>query len=222
MAEKAIALTGEVLTGPPVRIPPALTKMSVSMSEKTDPDSAQRYIEVVCEALRNRGDDVIRLRMLLGKMALAVKKYKLYQPAFPLFRQYVESLESTYELGKSTIYNAMAWVENLDGVTPAQVEGVSVMNMNTATQAARRAEPSQVQEIMKYAKLPNPKFEKKLQEKGLLVKRGRPEGGARETGTVNLIIPSVNAKTAQRYRANAAEHGGPAKYLNHLMNLDKQ
>lgn len=219
-AEKA--LTGEVLTGPVVKIPTAVTKMSVSMTEKTDPDRAQQYVDVVCEAYDRRDQDLSKMRVLLGQMVFAVRENKLYQPKFRLFGEYLEDLEKRKGVSVATIYNAVKMIEQLAGVDTDLLGGLSVKNQNTAATAARRAEPARVKEmIIKYASLPNPQFREKLAEKGLLTKLGRPDGGKRDTGAVNLIVPGVAAKAAQRFRTLAKDHGGPAKYLNHLMSLDR-
>lgn len=222
MAATDKALTGEVLTGPPVKIPTAIARMSVSMSEKTDPESAQHYVGVVCEAYALRDDDLSKMRVLLGKMVFAVRKHKLYQPQFRLFGDYLSYLEKEHGVSGTVIYNAVRMVEQLAGVSSEVLSGLSVKNQNTATIAARRAEPAQVKEIMKYASLPNPQFREKLEEKGLLNKQGRPEGGKRDSGVVNLVILAVAAKAAQRFRTNAKEYDSPAKYLNHLMSLESR
>lgn len=214
------ALTGEVLTGPPMKIPTEMTRMSVSMSEKTDPEAAQNYIAVVCAAYSKRELDISNLRVLLGKMVLAVRENKLYQPRFKLFGEYMEHLEKEHGVSTATIYNAVGMIEQLPDV-PTEVLGrLSVKNQRTATQAARRAEPEQVKQIMKYAGLPNPKYREKMEDLGLLPKQGRPEGGQRTSGTTYLNIPDISVRMALRFRTHAKEYGGAAKYLTHLLSLD--
>lgn len=219
MAEKA--LTGEVETGP-LKISTTLMKMSVSMTAKTDPEAAQRYVDMVCVAIGKEEDNINKLRNLLGRMALAVRINKLYQPNFKLFRDYVQHLEDTHGLKTSSIYNAIGFVQQFAGVTPDQAAEIPIRNQVIAAQAARTAEPGQLKEIVRYASRPEAEYREKLQERGLLPKLGRPEGGKRDNGTVTLAVPLVSAKVAQRFRANAKEHGGPAKYLNHLLNLDRK
>lgn len=218
-AEKA--LTGEVLTGPPVKIPAEVMKMSVSMSEKTDPEMAQQYVGMVCAAYSKRDDDLSKLRYLLGRMVLAIREHKLYQPNYRLFGDYIAYLETEHRVKGTTIYNAVNFVELLPEVSLELAGGISIRNQNIAAKAARKATPAQLKEIVRHAELPESEYREALAEKGIGVKQGRPKGGRRNTGTVTLSILEVAARTAQRFRTNAKEYDSQAKYLNHLMSLDK-
>lgn len=226
MGEKALALTGVVLTGPPEKIQTAITKWAVSMSEKTNPEAALAYIDMVCKATKTKDLELGRLRNLLGRMVLSVRQHKLYQPRFEFFKDYVDSLEKEHGLKSTSIYNAMDFVDLLlpDQASLEQAPaGISIRTQATAVSAARKVETTaQRREILKFATLPEPLFRQKMEEKGYLTKQGRPEGGKRETGTVNLSVPGVSAKVAQRFRTAAKEYGSPAKYLNHLLGLDRK
>lgn len=215
MSERALT----VLTGPPMKIPTAVMKYTVSMSPETTPESAMEYMEQVCAAVGVGENTLSRLHVLLGQMAYSVKKYGLYKPAYKKWGPYMEYLEGKHGLKKSSINNCIAAVQVLQ-ISPEEAEKIPVRNLVLATQAARNAEPRQLKQIkIDAANLQAPELRAKFTSKKLIVARGRPEGGFRESGIVRLGI-YVTTAFAQRFRKQAEAYDTPAKYLSYLVSLE--
>lgn len=219
MASKALV---KVLTAPVVEMPSALNKFSVNMSGETDPQEAMKAVETVCTVFSKHQDNLSRTRVVMGQMIRGMKRFELYKPAFANYGEYLASLEEKFGIGLTALKDSVTIVERCPELTPEVAESIPVKSLSIATRAIMNAEPRQRAQIMRDAVTQTTVvFRDKMEGKGFLPSLGRPSGGSKSEGVVTLAIPAVSARSAKKFRTDAAANDRtPAKHLQYLMSLD--
>lgn len=219
---KATEVSGVVLTGAVngnLKLP--TLNISVSLTADTTSVQAMHAVDAVCTALARQAQSIGYLRVLLGRLLAEVQDRELYKPEFVTFEAYKESLDVKYRLSRTVLNNALMIVRQLPHITPEDAADKPVVSlMLVARAAANGAETRVVNRLFKESgEKTIDEFREKVEEQGLVGKRGRPEGGARKSGPVTLrIVTSARAKKKFLDRAG----DDPGKYLEILLSLDVQ
>jgi hypothetical protein len=217
---KITEVSGEILTGAVsgnLKLP--MLSVSVSLTPDTTSTQAMHAVDAVCTALARQAQSIGYLRVLLGRLLAEVQDRELYKPEFATFEAYKESLDVKYRLSRTVLNNALMIVRQLPDMQPEDAADKPVVSlMLVARAAANGAETKVVKKLLKEAgERTIEEFREKVEEQGLVGKRGRPNGGARRSGPVTLRI-ITNARTAGRFRDRAGDD--PGKYLERLLSLD--
>lgn len=217
MARTALALSGDVIA---ISSPPK-TNLIVSLTDDVTPAQAQSAVNQVCVALARHSNSVTYCRVVLGGLMLDVQDRQLFKPDFKSFQAYMRGLEEKHGLSRSVIQDAMLFSRTFPKVQPKEVEDAPIVNLTLAARAARNSEPKEAREILKDAsRLSIVAYREKLVEKKYIPPQGRPDGGNKKTGNVNLLVNGVGAKIATLFRERGGDN--PGKYLAYLLSLDKQ
>lgn len=219
---KATEVSGVVLTGAVngnLRLP--TLNISVSLTADTTSVQAMHAVDAVCTALARQAQSIGYLRVLLGRLLAEVQDRELYKPEFVTFEAYKESLDVKYRLSRTVLNNALMIVRQLPHITPEDAADKPVVSlMLVARAAANGAETRVVNRLFKESgEKTIDEFREKVEEQGLVGRRGRPEGGARKSGPVTLRIVT-SARAAKKFRDRAGDD--PGKYLEVLLSLDTE
>jgi hypothetical protein len=195
--------------------------LTLTITKETTSEQAQSAVKSICVALRVHEQKIGVLRVLLGQLVHEIQRRELYRPDYPSFEKYTEALTEEFPVSRTVIRDALSFVKAFPKVTPEEAENIPVANMTLAASVAKNVEPAVARSILRDAgRLSIVGFRESLVEKELVAPRGRPDGGARKTGTVNLLIRDVPAKVAARFRERGGE--SQAKYLAKLLTLDPE
>ncbi len=213
-----MALANKAVKTAELALFPKSEEIQVSLNGRTTPEEAQHAVEQVCTALSKRLQSASYLNTLLGQLAVEVKTRKLYQPQFRTFEEYTESLTERFGFGRSTIREAMLVVQAFPKLDAKAVQDIPFHNMRVAARVARQDPELTPTQILKGAGATNREYRQHLAKRGLLHQLGRPAGGSRRSGLVDLRI-TCSAIVARRFREQAGKwpQGDQGKYLAHLL-----
>ncbi len=211
MLQKNIkAVSGELTIVTPIsaNITLPAVKVNVTMGAKTTSEEALAAVDTLCEAYNQANQGLCGMRVLIGRTIKEVRDRKLFQPQFANFEDYLAHIDQTHGLSRSVVQDAILGVTVFPKAKPEDVKDMKVVNFTRAARAAKHADPKQAAVIFKEAaKLSVNAFQQKMENDGFLQKRGRPDGGHKTSGPVQLRI-MVSAAIAKRFRALAAAAGG--------------
>ncbi len=139
-----------------------------------------KTVGALCEAL------------VLGQVLVRIQDNKLYNPDYRSFRQFLMDAEKKTKTSRSILFECMS-IAAIPRIEPEEVEKMPYTNVNLLARAAKVIEdPKILTEVRKdAAKLGVAAYREKLEAKGLLAKRGRPDG-RRRRGPITLHITVPN------------------------------
>lgn len=221
--QKAKTVSGELTVVNPILVNMALPalKISVAMGADTTPDEAISAVDTLFGAMDEFNKNLCSLRVAAGHMIREIKDRELYRPRFDDFEGYKAYLAEKHGLSRTVVQDALLTVTIFPKIKAEDVKDMkSVVNLANAARAARHMEPKDAQKLLKEAsKMSVLKFREKLEDDGLLPKRGRPDGGRRSSGPVLLRI-LVPASLSKRFKDKVAQLGvKEEKFFRTLLDL---
>lgn len=169
--------------------------MRVTFNTEATPAQAIQTIEGLCTALSRQEASMQHLRILLGRVLVQIQDKELYRPEYSSFEQFLQAAVKKVKLAKSDLWVCMSIAE-IPRIEPAEAEKMPYTNLGLLARAAKHAEPQVLAEIRKdAAKLKIVEYRHKLESKGLLPRRGRPDGRKRRGPiTIHVTLPSPVAR----------------------------
>lgn len=193
---------------------PAL-KVHISLGPKANSLQAMEAIDAICVALSRQEASAQHLRILLGRTLAAIQEKRLYEPDHATFEEFTLAVAEKHRLSRTTVRESLMIAKNLPMLDMRQAEEMPMLNIALAARAAKKASPREMPGIIKAATRTTViEFRQKMEERGLIAHRGRPEGEKSDTVTLHI---KVKPAVADRWREIVANEDPGAVLADMIM-----
>lgn len=194
--------------------------ITVALPADADHGAAMRQVGILCVAIGRSELTLKHARILLGRMMMAVKNRRLYEPEFENFEDFKGWVIEKYRLSRPTLQRALRFAKALPDMEPEEAEPIPFDSLNLLAQIAGKADKRQMAQLRKEAATaPIIELRAKAVGMNLLKPQGRPSNSETRRGPVMLKLTLTPA--LRRRWADMRGDESDSRFLARLLDMLK-